>query len=103
MARLEGDTSNSLFDVLEEWETYFRTAQIDLSNLSKSVEAQSDAAKSPSLKRSTPSPTPPLRVSLNKKPSESSLTNEFSSDQSDAPSNTTPSRSTSRRLRGPSR
>ncbi len=99
MARLEGDTSNSLFDVFEEWETYFKTAKIDLSNLSESVEAQSDATNSPSLTRSAPSPTPPLSTSHKNNPSESSLTDEFSSDQSNAPSDPAPSRSLSRRLR----
>lgn len=35
MTRLEGDTSNAIFDVFEEWEAYFKSAKIDFQTVSK--------------------------------------------------------------------
>ena len=36
MVRLGGETSNSLLDVLEDWDTYLQEEKIDLDNLSQS-------------------------------------------------------------------
>ncbi len=35
MARLEGETSNAIFDVFEEWEAYFKSAKIDFQAITK--------------------------------------------------------------------
>ena len=36
MVRLEGETSNSFLEILEDWDTYLQAEKIDLDNLSQS-------------------------------------------------------------------
>ena len=43
MVGLEGETSNTLFDTLEEWNAYLKAENIDLNNL----EIQSDIKRHP--------------------------------------------------------
>jgi len=47
LARLERESSNSLFDVLEDWNAYLKQEDIDLSDLSPKLEKRKVRGPSP--------------------------------------------------------